>query len=161
VESQKTLVQCYQKLRQGDSLGRNNSAYRITVRQLESLVRLSEALARLHCDDEVRPVYIREAFRLLKQSIIHVESDEVPLDDDAFEEGDRPNSGNSKKDAGSGDEGDEGSEPGVGEYDGGNGGGGDNDQMDNGENDENDNEENVPKKKVSERSGASVATKTR
>jgi DNA replicative helicase MCM subunit Mcm2 (Cdc46/Mcm family) len=40
-------------------------------------VRLSESLARLHCDDEVRPVYIREAFRLFGQSIIHVETEEL------------------------------------------------------------------------------------
>jgi len=45
------LVECYRLLRQNDILGRNKTAYRITVRQLESLIRLSEALARLHLDE--------------------------------------------------------------------------------------------------------------
>ena len=81
-ESQEVLVDCYRKLRQGDCLGVSRTAYRITVRQLESMVRLSEALARLHCDDEVRPVYIREAFRLLRQSIIHVETEDVTFEDE-------------------------------------------------------------------------------
>ena len=80
------LVSCYTRLRQGDTLGRNRTAYRITVRQLESMVRLSEALARLHCDDVVRPQYIREAFRLLRQSIVHVETDDVTFEDDEEEE---------------------------------------------------------------------------
>lgn len=47
------LVECYRALRQNDMLGKNKTAYRITVRQLESLIRLSEALARLHLDDKV------------------------------------------------------------------------------------------------------------
>ena len=47
-ESQKVMVECYKNLRQGDTLGRSRTVYRITVRQLESMIRLSEALARLH-----------------------------------------------------------------------------------------------------------------
>ena len=81
-ESQRILVDCYRKLRQGDSLGRSRSAYRITVRQLESMIRLSEALARLHCDETIQPAYVREAFRLLKTSIIQVETSDVDVDDD-------------------------------------------------------------------------------
>ena len=87
-ESQRVLVDCYRKLRQGDTLGRSRSAYRITVRQLESMIRLSEALARLHCDDEIQPSYVREAFRLLKTSIIQVETSDVDMGDDDDDDGD-------------------------------------------------------------------------
>ena len=80
-ECRRVMVDCYRKLRQGDTMGRSRTAYRITVRQLESLIRLSEALARLHCDDLVRPSYVREAFRLLRKSIIHVETEDVTFDE--------------------------------------------------------------------------------
>lgn len=81
-ESQRVLADCYRRLRQGDSLGRSRTAYRITVRQLESLIRLSEALARLHCDQVIRPEYVQKAFRLLKTSIIQVETSDVTVDDE-------------------------------------------------------------------------------
>eukprot|EP00968_Pinguiococcus_pyrenoidosus_P023234 scaffold3665_cov244-Pinguiococcus_pyrenoidosus.AAC.4 len=81
-EAHDVLVECYRSLRESDSLGRNRTAYRITVRQLESMIRLSEALARLHLDEEVKPKYVREAFRLLKKSIIFVETEDITLDDD-------------------------------------------------------------------------------
>ncbi|KAL3942777.1 MAG: hypothetical protein SGBAC_003089 [Bacillariaceae sp.] len=80
-ESQRVMVECYRKLRQGDSLGRSRSAYRITVRQLESMIRLSEALARVYCADEIQPSYVREAYRLLKTSIIQVETSDVEVED--------------------------------------------------------------------------------
>jgi len=47
------LTEAYVSLRRGDAAPGSHSAYRITVRQLEALIRLSEALARLHCDTQV------------------------------------------------------------------------------------------------------------
>jgi len=47
-------------------------SYRYTVRQLESLVRLSEAMARIHADDVIRPTYVKEVCRLLKASNINL-----------------------------------------------------------------------------------------
>ncbi len=79
--SQRVLVDCYRRLRQSDSLGASRSAYRITVRQLESLIRLSEALARLHCDSEIQPDYVNKAFRLLKTSILRVETSDIAVDE--------------------------------------------------------------------------------
>eukprot|EP00936_MAST-01D_sp_MAST-1D-sp1_P002238 g2238.t1 len=79
-ESRDALVACYRKLRENDTTGHGKGAYRITVRQLESMVRLSEALARLHLDDEIQPVYVHEAFRLLKKSIITVDTEDVVLE---------------------------------------------------------------------------------
>ena len=47
-EAQKRLVEHYRDLRENDCQGAQRAAYRITVRQLESMIRLSKALARLH-----------------------------------------------------------------------------------------------------------------
>lgn len=87
LESQSVLVDCYRRLRQGDTLGRSRSAYRITVRQLESMIRLSEARARLRCDQEIQPGDVREAFRLLKTSIIQVETSDIDVDTDGNDNG--------------------------------------------------------------------------
>jgi DNA replication licensing factor MCM6 len=117
-ESQRVLVDCYRKLRQGDTFGRSRSAYRITVRQLESMIRLSEALARLYCDSEVQPSYVREAFRLLKTSIIQVETSDVDVEND--EDGDDPmgvdGSGGDDDDGDAGDGGPEAQARHPGEY---------------------------------------------
>lgn len=78
-EAQTVLVEEYKRLRQNDVGAAGKTAYRITVRQLESMIRLSEALARVHLETEVRPEYVREASRLLRKSIIHVESEDLVL----------------------------------------------------------------------------------
>ncbi|KAL1303552.1 hypothetical protein AAFC00_006922 [Neodothiora populina] len=82
-EAKSTLVERYKELRSDDAqggVGRNS--YRITVRQLESMIRLSEAIAKANCVDEVTPAFVNEAFTLLRQSIISVEKDDVDLEDE-------------------------------------------------------------------------------
>ena len=59
-ESRDYMVEEYKRLRQRDSTGSGSSSWRITVRQLESMVRLSEAMARMHCSDEVSYWFKRE-----------------------------------------------------------------------------------------------------
>uniref|UniRef100_A0A667Y9T7 DNA replication licensing factor MCM6 n=1 Tax=Myripristis murdjan TaxID=586833 RepID=A0A667Y9T7_9TELE len=86
-ESEEFIVEQYKRLRQRDgSGGVSKSAWRITVRQLESMIRLSEAMARMHCCDEVQPKHVKEAFRLLNKSIIRVETPDVNLEQDELEE---------------------------------------------------------------------------
>ncbi|TMW59052.1 hypothetical protein Poli38472_007197 [Pythium oligandrum] len=81
-ESKKMMVACYRRLRENDvvSNGQSNIAYRITVRQLESMIRLSEALARLDLSDKVLVPHVQEAYRLLSKSIIHVDMQNVELE---------------------------------------------------------------------------------
>ncbi|AQK84795.1 DNA replication licensing factor MCM6 [Zea mays] len=49
-EAKKVLVESYVTLRRGDSTPGTRVAYRMTVRQLEALIRLSEAIARSHLE---------------------------------------------------------------------------------------------------------------
>jgi DNA replication licensing factor MCM6 len=95
-EAKILLVEKYKQLRSNDAqggIGRNS--YRITVRQLESLIRLSEAIAKANCVEDVTEAFVTEAFGLLRQSIIHVEHDDVEVDEEEIEapavdeEGDR------------------------------------------------------------------------
>ncbi|KAI5650344.1 hypothetical protein M9H77_36349 [Catharanthus roseus] len=78
-EARELLVDSYVSLRRGDTAPGSRVAYRMTVRQLEALIRLSEAIARSHLDTQVQPHYVRLAVRLLKTSIISVESSEIDL----------------------------------------------------------------------------------
>lgn len=82
-EARQEIVHAYMKLRQGDAQPGSQTAYRITVRQLEALVRLSEALARLHCRSDVQPLHVKEARRLLSESIIAVEARDLTFDEDS------------------------------------------------------------------------------
>ncbi|KAJ8142425.1 hypothetical protein OY671_004420 [Metschnikowia pulcherrima] len=76
------LVARYKQLRSDDAQGLGRSSYRITVRQLESMVRLSEAIARANCTEEISPTFVSEAYDLLRSSIIRVEMDDIQMDDD-------------------------------------------------------------------------------
>lgn len=112
-EAADVLVEKYRILRQDDATGSGKNSYRITVRQLESMIRLSEAIARANCTSEVivdfigdcissqltfgflqiTPAFVREAYSLLRQSIIHVEQDDIEFDEEELRgerDGDRP-----------------------------------------------------------------------
>ena len=52
-EAQEYMIEEYKHLRQRDCTGAGKSSWRITVRQLESMIRLSESMARMHCQEEV------------------------------------------------------------------------------------------------------------
>ncbi|KAL2933982.1 DNA replication licensing factor MCM6 [Bienertia sinuspersici] len=84
-EAKKLLVDSYVALRRGDAAPGSRVAYRMTVRQLEALIRLSEAIARSHLELEVKPRHVTVAVRLLKTSVIRqvteklVESSEIDL----------------------------------------------------------------------------------
>ncbi|CAG8627708.1 10349_t:CDS:10 [Acaulospora morrowiae] len=78
-ESRALLVEKYKELRLDDATGVARNSYRITVRQLESMIRLSEAIAKAHCDLEVKPIYVEAAAKLIQQSIIHVYHDDLDL----------------------------------------------------------------------------------
>lgn len=82
-EAKTLLVEKYKELRSNDAQGGvGRSSYRITVRQLESLIRLSEAVAKANCVEEVIPKFVIEAYDLLRQSIVTVEKDDVEIDED-------------------------------------------------------------------------------
>lgn len=82
-EARALVVEKYKELRADDSQGgMGRSSYRITVRQLESLIRLSEAVAKANCVEEVIPSFVKEAYDLLRQSIVTVEKDDVDVDDE-------------------------------------------------------------------------------
>ncbi|KAK8699828.1 hypothetical protein V6N13_018242 [Hibiscus sabdariffa] len=76
-EARKLLVESYVALRRGDTTPGSRVAYRMTVRQLEALVRLSEAIARSYLETQVQPRHVRVA--------VSVESTEIDLSE--FQEG--------------------------------------------------------------------------
>lgn len=84
-EAAELLVRHYNQLRCRDSTTTGKSTWRITVRQLESMIRLSEAMARMEISDEVLPKHVKEAYRLLNKSIIRVEQPDIYLDDNTDE----------------------------------------------------------------------------
>ncbi|KAM4055686.1 MCM2/3/5 family protein [Hirsutella rhossiliensis] len=88
-EAKEVLVEKYKDLRADDAQGGvGKNSYRITVRQLESMIRLSEAIAKVNCVEEISPEMVVEAYDLLRQSIISVEHDDVEMYDEGEEHDD-------------------------------------------------------------------------
>ncbi|XP_061385342.1 DNA replication licensing factor MCM6-like [Danaus plexippus] len=80
VSSRNILVDTYVSMRSDSTYSRKN-AY-VTVRQLESLLRLSEAIAKLKFSNRVLPVHVKEARNLMQSSFLNLQKNEIILDDD-------------------------------------------------------------------------------
>lgn len=79
-DARELLVKNYRFLRGADANASTKSSYRITVRQLESMVRLSEALAKLYSSNYVTTRHVQEACGLLQKSMMYIQQDDVELD---------------------------------------------------------------------------------
>mmetsp|Transcript_61675 Transcript_61675/g.133596 ORF Transcript_61675/g.133596 Transcript_61675/m.133596 type:complete len:828 (-) Transcript_61675:199-2682(-) len=82
-EAHERLVRCYKKLREDRTYVRG--ACGVTVRQLESLIRLSEAVARVHLDEKIKVEYVQQAFELQLGSLKRAERDNIELAPEADE----------------------------------------------------------------------------
>ncbi|CCF73006.1 minichromosome maintenance protein 6 [Babesia microti strain RI] len=69
-QAKRKLINYYVSLRNADMLGKRSM--RITVRQLESLIRLSEAVARLSFSDTVEIVHVEQAYEIFKSSLLRI-----------------------------------------------------------------------------------------
>ncbi|CAN6855376.1 unnamed protein product [Brassica oleracea] len=102
-EARKLLVDSYVDLRSGDTTPGTRVAYRMTVRQLEALIRLSEAIARSHLETLVKPSHVLLAVTLLKTSVISVESADVDLSEYQDANGDNIDDTDDIENTGNGD----------------------------------------------------------
>lgn len=60
------MVSYYKEMRLKDQGASGTSSWRVTARQLESMIRLSEALARMHFQNEV----FRKLFILISRNLM-------------------------------------------------------------------------------------------
>jgi DNA replication licensing factor MCM6 len=77
--ARRRVIRYYTAMRQQEKSSYRR-AYRVTVRQLESLIRLSEGLARVYWSDEVRGEHVDEAYALLRGSIRRIDQASVEFD---------------------------------------------------------------------------------
>lgn len=80
-DAAKALNRAYIALRQNEASGLGGSSHIVTVRQLESLIRLSEAVARVELSSEISEEHVREAHRLLSTSILKVHKSDYEFDE--------------------------------------------------------------------------------
>ncbi|KAH0573682.1 DNA replication licensing factor MCM6 [Spironucleus salmonicida] len=81
--AQKKILDLWMELRSEDlKIQRKNQ--RVTIRQLESLSRLSEAFAKLSLSDEVSQAHVLEAYKLYKSTVIQMVKEEQVFEVEEF-----------------------------------------------------------------------------
>ncbi|PWV19253.1 putative DNA replication licensing factor MCM6 [Trypanosoma cruzi] len=78
-ESVQLIVAAYRDMRLQDSLSNRSKVYRVTTRLLESIIRLSEAVAKLYMSEDVKPAHVEVALELMRQSLSTLDMTEVEL----------------------------------------------------------------------------------
>lgn len=78
-ESHARLIKCYKKLREDRTYVRGAAG--VTVRQLESLIRLSEAIARVHLSEKITVDFVNQAFDLQLGTLKRAERENIDLED--------------------------------------------------------------------------------
>lgn len=73
------LIKCYKKLREDRTYVRGSAG--VTVRQLESLIRLSEAIARVHLSEKITVDFVNQAFDLQLGTLKRAERENIDLED--------------------------------------------------------------------------------
>lgn len=84
-ESKDLLIKKYKQLRFKNTTSTKN--YIVSVRTLESLIRLSEALAKLYQTD-VLIEYVEEAYRLITGSLMEIRFSEIEINNKMFDKND-------------------------------------------------------------------------
>lgn len=78
-DAQARLIKCYKKLREDRTYVRGSAG--VTVRQLESLIRLSEAIARVHLSEHITVDFVNQAFDLQLGTLKRAERENIDLED--------------------------------------------------------------------------------
>lgn len=73
------IVAAYRDMRLQDALSNRNRVYRVTTRLLESVIRISEATAKILLSDEVLASHVSVALELMRQSLSTLDISEVEL----------------------------------------------------------------------------------
>nr|XP_027202215.1 DNA replication licensing factor MCM6-like [Dermatophagoides pteronyssinus] len=80
------LANNYVSVRQQTKHKNTNGSGRITTRQLESTIRLSEAIAKLSLSDEVLENHVYSAINLLKHSLYRIQQDSIIIEETCLKE---------------------------------------------------------------------------